>query len=102
VSAALNVIVAECIRRRRAAAGDADVSARFDAAVDTLVAQYRIAPRRTFKPNSRAAPTTMEHILTRVRTSLGQPLPDGCAARIGGPRQRATIRKLDRALKHGP
>jgi hypothetical protein len=65
------------------------------------VEQYRIAPRRTFKPNSRAEPTTMKHILTRVRTALGQPLPNGCAAQIGAPRQRAAIRKLDRALKRG-
>jgi hypothetical protein len=93
------VIVAECIRRRRAGAGDADVSARFDAAVETLVAEYRLAPRREFKPNPGAAPTTMEHILTRVRTSLGQPIPDGCAAEVGGPRQREAVRKLNRALK---
>jgi hypothetical protein len=101
VSAALNAIVAECIRRRRAAAGDADVSAQFAAAMTTLVEQYRLAPRRTFTPNSNAEPTTMEHILIRVRTSLAKPIPDGCASKIGGRRQRAAIREVNQALKRG-
>jgi hypothetical protein len=102
VASALNQLVAECIRRRRAGAGAGDVSRRFGAAVKTLVAEYRGAPRRPFVPKPGVAPTTMQEILDRVRNTLGRPIPDGCAARTPGPRQRAAIRQLDRALSTGP
>jgi hypothetical protein len=102
VAVALNQLVAECIRRRRAGAGAGDVSRRFGAAVKALVAEYRAAPRRPFVPKPGVAPTTMQQILDRVRNTLGRPIPDGCAARTPGPRQRAAIRQLDRALTAGP
>lgn len=102
VGAALNVLVAECIRRRRAGAAARDVTRRFQNAVNTLIVQYRIAPRRSFAPKPGAPRTTMEQVLGRVRNTLGRPIPDGCGARTAARRQKAAIRQLDQALKSGP
>lgn len=103
VGALLNVIVAECERRRQRGSRAGRTSQRFDRALDRLVLQFDRTPDEPVRLRDKGPDTTLRAVLVRIGTTLQQAAPQGC----GDPRHRrggtgAQRSQIRRALREHP
>jgi len=104
ISAALNRIVAECERRRKAGASKRrieGVSREFRRSVDVLIEAFEKAPDERLVLRSGQRPTTARHIRQRVAAALRRPAPVGSRCATDWTRHRETAPENRRDPRRG-
>lgn len=97
VSAAVNRISAECVKRRKSKGKVGRPSEDFRDALDVLLAQFEDTSDKGFKRTGQSKETTMQATLERLGNTLARRPPKGCGANSNEGGGTTTVRRKVRA-----